>query len=125
MEIAKIGVPAIATFFLGRLSTRLDRRRDRKEIEASRAPDFELTHESGNRFRLSNVGDADATDLTLDFGENYNRSMIRQVPDRVDLAAGESFTFLRMESFAVRRPDQVLVSCAELPQSQSCPVSSS
>src|SRR4051812_12765899 len=64
-DLFKLGGTAVLAFIVGRLSKRLDRRQERKDAKAKLAPAFELEHVSGQAFRLVNVGDADATGVTL------------------------------------------------------------
>lgn len=107
-DLVKIGVTAVVAFLLGRVSRRLDRRQDRKDAEAKRAPDFELKPVGGVRFRLVNTGDADATGVTLNLA-GHPEDLARDVPRRIDLAEGEGHSLQLRSSFSTRLPDQLWV----------------
>lgn len=113
-DLIKIGVTAVIAFLAGRVSKRLDRRLDRKDAEAKRAPAFELEHVSGQRFRLVNTGDADATGVTLDLA-GHAEGLTRDVPRGIDLPAGAGHSMILGATGSTRRPDQYSVSCDQLP----------
>ncbi|MFJ8815451.1 hypothetical protein [Amycolatopsis thermoflava] len=100
-------------FAFGRVNKALDRRIERKEEEAARAPAFDLTSVSGSKYRLTNIGDARATSITLDLGDG-NRVITRDLPDSFDLVPRQSITFLLMGSWSTGSVDQVMVCCDEL-----------
>jgi hypothetical protein len=111
-DVLKIGLPAVLAFFAGRASKTLDRRQEAREAETRRAPAFEVTRINDMRFRLRNVGDADATDLTIDFGA-YPQSLTTEVPRHISLAVGHTVEFVVAEVDQYVVPAQVLVRCAE------------
>jgi hypothetical protein len=116
LQICLPFLTAFLGFGLGRLGGAVDRRRQRREVAALRAPAFVMSWETGHRFRLSNVGDAAATNLRVDFGnEAYRNQKVLDFHEPEVLGPGESFTFLMTNSRVERRPDQVRVSCDELP----------
>ncbi len=90
------------------------------EAEASRAPAFVMTWESGNRFRLKNTGDAPGTNLRVDFGnEAYREQKVLDFEEPALLGPEESFTFMMTSALGgMHRPDQVRVHCDELPEGQ-------
>jgi hypothetical protein len=71
-----------------RFNSRLDRRIDAKQAEASHEADLVLPHRSGVFWLLHNRGNADALDVHLDLMNN--RPMGNQVYDWPRIAHGES-----------------------------------
>jgi hypothetical protein len=112
-DLIKVGVTAVLAFGAGRLSKRLDRRQERKDAEAGLAPAFVLEHESGRRFRLVNIGDADATGVTLDLGD-HPKGLTRDVPQGIVLTAGAGQSVMLGETAQSRLPSQLWVRCDQL-----------
>ncbi|WP_372659884.1 hypothetical protein [Amycolatopsis kentuckyensis] len=97
----------------GRLNKALDRRQERKDADAKRAPDFQITPELSRQLRLTNVGTYDATGVVVDLGD-FPKGFVRDLPNGIDLAKGASVTFLVMGTMGVKPPDDALVSCDQL-----------
>ncbi len=109
-------VLAVATaFWFGRRSARPRR-------GGGPAPAFRLEAQPQQWYRLTNTGPVLATGVRVDFGDRYDRSLTRRLPDALDLGPGESVTFLMLGTWATPRPAELRVSCAELPKPALVPV---
>ena len=108
IEVAVLTVAVVTAFWLGRTSAARPRR------GADPVPAFRLDAQPQQWYRLTNTGEVRATGTRVDFGERYDRSLTRRLPDAVDLGPGESVTFLMLGTWATPRPAEVRVSCAEL-----------
>lgn len=86
----QVAIPAatlVSGFGLGRLSKRLDRRQETRDIEAARAPHFVLRHHAGTTYRLTNDGDAAADEVRVD-PDGY--PLTRDLPEGITLRPDES-----------------------------------
>ncbi|TKG57950.1 hypothetical protein [Prauserella endophytica] len=117
-------VTAGVGFGLGRLGGALDRRRERRDTEAARAPVFEFTWVGGHRYRVMNVGDASASGIRLHFDdERFEAQNVVDMPDPVPaLQPGESFTFMMVGTMGLPLPHQIRLFCDELPDGKPLPV---
>ncbi|MDQ0377932.1 hypothetical protein [Amycolatopsis thermophila] len=113
LEAAKIGGPAIITFFLGRLSTRLDRRREAKQAEAAKRPEFAIHRVDGDLYRLLNVGEMDATGVRFDLA-GVEPDQVREGPDGIDLPIRDGHEFYIITAEELPAPSRLLVICDQL-----------
>lgn len=102
-------------FLLGRVSKRLDRRMERKEEEAAKAPSFEIVRtERDNWYMLVNTGDAEATSVTLDLG-GFPPKLTRRTPTGITLLPDQpSDRFFISGSWQEPKPAHLTVSCDQL-----------
>ncbi|NIH79155.1 hypothetical protein [Amycolatopsis viridis] len=106
IEVVVLAVAVGGAFWLGRRSARPRR--------SGPVPVFRLEAQPQQWYRLTNTGPVAATGVRIDFGEHYDRSLTRRLPDSADLPPGESVTFLMLGTWATPRPAELRVSCAEL-----------
>ena len=104
---------AILGFVTGRLGGVLDRRRERREIEMSRAPSFTIEPYGTGQYRIVNSGTATATGIGIVLDDG-----VRQwLPKERELAPNESAIIV-----TTNKVHQVRVLCNELAQAQFVPV---
>lgn len=110
---------AAGGFAFGRIGSAMDRRREQREAEAARAPQFSLTWYNGDTYRVTNGGDMAASNIRIDFGnERFEAQNVVGMPDSPTLDSGESFTFLMLATLGIPMPAQARVYCDELPSGQ-------
>lgn len=109
IEVAVLVVAVASGFWLGRRSAAARPRRGAEPL-----PAFRLDAQPQQWYRLTNTGPIPATRVRVDFGDRYDRSLTRRLPDALDLGPGDSVTFLMLGTWATPRPAEVRVSCAEL-----------
>lgn len=104
---------AAVTFVLTRTGGVLDRRRQRKEIERSSAPSFVIDCFGDEQYRLTNCGDAPATNIGLVLDDG----VVRWLPANRQIAPQESAIMV-----FTTKVHQVGVMCSERPLAQIVPV---
>ncbi|GAB3567617.1 hypothetical protein GCM10027445_16190 [Amycolatopsis endophytica] len=109
IELAVLVVAVVPAFWVGRRSA--GRRSGRG---GGPVPRFDLDALPQQWYRLVNSGGVPATGVRVGFGEGYDRSLTRRLPEVTDLGPGESVTFLMLGTWATPRPAELRVSCAEL-----------
>jgi hypothetical protein len=100
-------------FGFGRLGKVMDRRQERKEAEAAKAPDFMITHVDGVLYRLINDGDVDASGVRFDLS-GVPDYQVREAPEGVRIPIRDGHEFSIMSADELPLPSRLLVVCDQL-----------